>query len=62
LHPVSKGITVLGGQDKSLRRDFWKDDIFAAVVVKRRVGWGDLIGEYVQMLMTGFVVCHHSNR
>lgn len=53
---------MLGGQDKSLRRDFWKDDIFAAVVVKRRVGWGDLIGEYVQMWMTGFVVCHHSNR
>jgi len=40
LHPVSKGITMLGGQDESLRRDFWEDDIFAAVVVKRR-----LIGE-----------------
>jgi len=45
LHPVSKRITVLGEQDESLRRDFWKDDIFAAVVVKRRVRWGDVIGE-----------------
>jgi len=37
LHPVSKGITMLGGQNESLRHDFWEDDIFAVVVVKSGV-------------------------
>jgi hypothetical protein len=37
LHPVSKGITLLGGKDESLRRVFWEDGIFAVEVVKGRV-------------------------